>query len=275
MRLLVCLIWAGLAIAGLYYGDQILHASKGWLDETLTPLIVGLDIVQELLVETVDVLTETGASLATVQNTTVNLTLTLTDTYPLIDDASQIITQELPTALDDIQNSMPSVIETAAAVDETLALLSGVNITIPNFFGDDLKIGLGIDYSPDIPLDQTLQELSGNLEGIPEDLRKMENDLDNASVHMITLRDDLSAVADDLYQVNQQLGNLNPQIEKLIEDIQTIHSSLEQRQARFVEALPTIRLVMIVFLSLVLLGQVPSAYVGARLLCGLNKVSHE
>jgi prefoldin subunit 5 len=265
-RLGISMIWAGLAMVGMYVGDQVLTDAQGWLDNSMTPVVKSLNIVQELLFELGDVLAETQEALITVQDTTVNLTLTLTDTYPLIDETSQIITQDLPLALEGVQSSMPSVIETAAAVDETLTFLSGVQITIPNLFGDNLEIGLGINYSPDVPLDQALEELMGNLEGIPADLRTMENDLDKAASNMMTLRDDLSVLADDLHATNQQLAELSPQVQEFAENVGVIQKEMEENQAILAALLPTLRLGMIIFLSLILLGQVPSAYVGIKLL---------
>lgn len=272
IRLLVCLIWAVMSIAGMFYGDEVIQYSQDLLDRNLTQAEENLAVVYDLLGESGEVLISVEESLDTVRDAIVDVTFTLTDTRPLIDETSRVITQDVPEALEGVQASMPSLIETAAAVDETLTFLSAFQFTIPNFFGDDWQIGLGIEYDPEVPLDQALDDLSSNLEDIPEDLRGMESDLNNASINLLTLRDDLSVLADGLYAVNQQVEDLNPQIEKLAENLLDMQTSLAEMQEKYVDMLPTIRLVYMAFLSLILLGQVPSAYVGVMLMRGGDKL---
>ena len=256
----------------MFYGDEVIQYLGDLLDRNLTLAEKNLAVVYVLLDESGEVLVSAEDSLDTVRDAIVDVIFTLTDTRPLIDETSQVITQDVPDALEGVQASMPSLIETAAAVDETLTFLSAFQFTIPNFLGDDWQIGLGIDYDPEVPLNQALGDLSSNLENIPEDLRGMENDLNTASMNLLTLRDDLSVLADDLYLVSQQVEDLNPQIEQLAENLLDMQTSLDNMQEKFSEMLPTIRLIYMAFLSLILLGQVPSAYVGVMLMRGGGKL---
>lgn len=266
LLMLTSITWAGLAIAGMFYGGQVIQASPDWLEQRLSPVYESLEIVQDILIEIVDVLVEAEHSLVTLQETTVDVSLTLTDTRPLIDDASKVITQDVPEALDGVQSSMPSLIETAAAVDDALELLSRINIVIPNLFGDDWEIGLGINYSPAVPLDMALYELSYNLEDIPEDLRSMENDFQTASSNLLSLRSDLMLLTDDIYEIDQQLQDIIPQVQDLAEEIESTQDALVKKQDQFGALLPTIRLVVMTLLSLILIGQLPAMYVGLMLI---------
>ncbi len=234
-----------------------------------------LEILHELLDETGEVLVAVEDSLATLHTTTVDLTLLLTDTRPLIDDTAQVITQDVPQALDDVQTSMPSLIETAAAVDETLTFLSGFQLTIPNPFGEAFKIGLGVDYAPEVPLDDALVVLSGNLEGIPEDLRDLENDFKLASTNVLTLRDDLAVMADDLYEINQQIEDLGPLVGQMAEDVQISQNSVEEYQHKLDDLANQARIVYVVFFSLILLAQVPGIYAGVMILRGYDQIRKE
>lgn len=274
LRLLICLIWAALSITGLYYGDRVIHCSQDFLDRNLTVFEENLSNAYGLLDETGEALSSVEESLGTVREAIVGITFTLTDTRPLIAEASQVITQDVPEALEGVQASMPGLIETAAAVDDTLTFLSGFQFTIPNPFGEAFKIGLGVDYTPEVPLDQALENLNSNLEDIPEDLRGMENDLNTTSIDLLTLRDDLSVLAEDLYLVNQQVEDLEPQIEELAESLSDVQSSIEETRKKYAEELPAIRLVYMIFFSLILVSQAPSAYVGLILIrsdVGLRK----
>ncbi len=270
IRILVSVIWSAISVAGLLFGDKIITYSQDLLIRNLAMTHENLVIASDLLEETGDVLVTVDDSLGTVRIAIVDVTFTLTDTRPLIDEASQIIVQDVPEAMDGVQASMPTLIETAAAVDETLTFLSALQLTVPNFFGADWTVGLGIDYDPEVPLDQALEELGRNLEDIPDGLRRMENDLNTASVNLLTLRDDLAVLADDLYLVNQQVEDLEPQFEALKENFLDMQTSLLEMEEKSIEMLPTIRLIYMAFFSIILIGQVPSFYIGAMLLRGDN-----
>ncbi len=271
LRILVCLIWAAISIAALYNGDQVIQFSQDVLQRNLSLVQENLGILNDLLDETSGVLISVEESLSTLRDAIVGVTLALTDTRPLLDEASQVITQDVPEALDGLQDSMPTLIETAAAVDDTLTFLSVLQFTIPNFFGEDWVIGLGVDYNPAVPLDQALADLSTNLEDVPDDLRGMENDLNTTSTHLLTLRDDLAVLADDLYQVNQQVDDLEPHMQALSENLLEMQSSFQGVEEKYSKMLLQIRMVYLAFFSLILVGQVPSAYIGFLLMRGKEK----
>ena len=262
MRLLFSIIWAGLTIVAGFYGDQVLRYVQIRLQDSLELADGNLTALNAMIEVTGDVLLTVQNSLDTVHQTTVDLSLTLTDTRPLVDDAAQVITQDIPIALDGVQASMPGVIETAAAVDETLIFLSAFQFTVPNPFGADLTLGLGIDYAPDVPLDIALESLSSNLEDIPGELRGLEDDFGNTSVNLLTLRDDLSALADDLYLINQQVDELYPQVDALAASVQQLHQSLSQIQTQLDAKIQKIWLGYLVLLGLIFISQIPAAYQG-------------
>ncbi|MBT3390886.1 MAG: hypothetical protein HN413_10805 [Chloroflexi bacterium] len=262
MRLLFSIIWAGLTIVAGFYGDQVLRDVQIRLQDSLELADGNLTALNAMIEVTGDVLLTVQNSLDTVHQTTVDLSLTLTDTRPLVDDAAQVITQDIPIALDGVQASMPGVIETAAAVDETLIFLSAFQFTVPNPFGADLTLGLGIDYAPDVPLDIALESLSSNLEDIPGELRGLEDDFGNTSVNLLTLRDDLSALADDLYLINQQVDELYPQVDALAASVQQLHQSLSQIQTQLDAKIQKIWLGYLVLLGLIFISQIPAAYQG-------------
>jgi len=266
IRLLVCLVWSAISIAALSYGDRLIQNSQDFVGSNIALAQENLEIVADLLDKTQLVLQSVEETMDTVWDAIVDVTFTLTDTRPLLDEASQVITQDVPDALDGLQESMPTLIETAAAVDDTLTFLSAFQFTIPNFFGEDWEIGLGVDYTPEVPLDQALVDLSSNLEDMPGELRGMQNDLDNASANLLTLRDDLAVMADDLYQINQQVADLKPQINVLAANVLDFQISFQKMGENFETVLPMIRLVYMAFFSLILVGQVPSAFVGITLL---------
>ncbi|MBS1248650.1 MAG: hypothetical protein MAG431_00209 [Chloroflexi bacterium] len=182
------------------------------------------------------------------------------DTRPLVEESSQVITEDLPLALEGMQDSMPTLIETASAVDSTLRLLSAVNLSIPNPLGENFSFGLGIDYAPDVPLDQALESLNTNLEGVPEDLRGLEDNLETADANLRVLSEDLIDLENDLGRVNQQVQDLNPRVETLAENTQNIQTTLEDNQDNYKRALYMTQALYYLFWALILLGHIPSVH---------------
>ena len=268
LRLMISLIWIALSVVAIIYAHRTIQQAQNWLGESLTPLIESVDNLHAIMDESNDVLVGVEESLDSVQDTTVDVTLLLTDTRPLVSETTEVIASDVPDAIEGIQTSMPSLIETAATVDETLKFLSNFQASIPIPFRDALSFGLGIDYDPEIPLDQALEDLGGNLDGIPENLRGLEEDLTTANDNLLVVRDDLSALADDLYEINQELKDINPQLEALTEDVQALQSTLAGVEERAATLLPILRTVTIAFFALILLAQLPTIYMALLVLRG-------
>ncbi|MFH1636607.1 MAG: hypothetical protein ABIG63_21710 [Chloroflexota bacterium] len=262
LRAITSILWVGLCVLGLVHGLRGIEWAGERLDENLTLVVDNLDIANDLLQEIMDIMSSIEQTLTTVKRSTVDTTITLTDSRILLDEVSQVITQDVPEALDGVQESMPGVIEAAALVDDTLIMLSAFQFKIPIPFGQDLVIGLGVDYNPEIPLDQALENLSSNLEDVPEDLRNMEDDLTTASVNLLVMRDDLSDLADDLFLMRAQVEDINPQIEAIATNVETTRDATRETQGRIPGLLRTVRNVFIGVMILLIISQIPSGYMG-------------
>ena len=243
------LLWAVLGIAGLLYGLNGLENIQAGLSDNLTLAVESLDSVHALVDETTEVISATHQTLRTVQQATHDTGTSLADLRPLIWTTTKVVTIQVPDALEGVQDSMPTLIETAKSVDETLVWLSGFKFTIPNPFGTDWSYDLGVDYHPEVPLDQALEEMSGNLEGLPDDLRDMEEDLDAADANLIILSDDLADLAGDIEIANQQIAEITPQMESIANNIEAIQQSLQATQEAIPKSFETARNIMLVILG--------------------------
>ncbi len=175
--IITSLLWALLGMTGLFYGFQWLNSLQVGLDENLSKIDESLVSVYSLIAETTDVVSATHQSLETVQQSSHDVSIALADARPLLWKTTKVITLDIPDALDGVQELIPSLVETAKSVDETLTWLSDFQFTIPNPFGPDWSFDLGIQYDPEVSLDQALEDMSGNLKEMPEDLRGMKESL--------------------------------------------------------------------------------------------------
>lgn len=264
-RILFNVLWVALGVTGIIYGLRGIEIIETATINNLIIIDKNIEIVKNLLVEVVDVIEKIDQSLSTIEQSSIDAGIGLIETRPMIDKTSQVVTEDLPKALDDMQSSMPSVIEAAAMIDQTLYILSKFRFTIPVPFGNDIEIGLGIDYTPSIPLEDALVQLNSNLEGIPDRMRSIEGDLVTTDINLGIMSEDMSDMADDLGLMRVQVADITPEFEKMINNLETLQNSIEKSKKNLPNTINSVRSIIIVLLVLIILSQIPSAFVGYML----------
>jgi hypothetical protein len=262
LRAVFSLLWMGLAVVGLVYGLRGLDWVEDMLGRNFSAVTANIEVVNNLLTEMIDVVERVDASLSTVERSMIDTGLALDGSRPLIDVTSRVVAQDLPQALEDVQQSMPAVIEAAATIDQTLTLLSKFKFALPNPFGADWEFSLGVDYEPPVPLEESLITLGANLEGLPDTMRSVEGDLVTADINLAVMGDDLIDIAYDMDLMRAQIADINPELEALIANLGEVQSSLAATQAGLPRTLGTTRTVFVGIMVLLILTQVPAAYFG-------------
>ena len=147
-------------------------------------------------------------------------------------------------------------------VDDTLSWLSRFSINIPTFLGDPIVLDLGVDYDPEVPLDEALSTVSDSLVDIPDSLRSLEGSLADAELNLLVVRNDLNALAENLDTANQQLAEVAPELEALAEDVAEIQLIVEESQDKLPEQMRLMRYLLWGLSSMVMLSQIPGLYFG-------------
>ncbi len=268
LKLLVSLVWAGLSLAGLVFGARFFAGAEAQLAERIIPVQDQLMTGRALLTETGAALAATEAALVTAEEAALATAATLDDSAALLADVAQVVAEDIPATLVEVQASMPALIETAAAVDQTLGFLAGISLTIPNPFGVDWGIGLGVEYNPEVPLDVALAEVSGGLDGLPEQLQAMGEEVGLARQNAQAVGQQANALAADLQATRQQVAALRDQVEAVSAGLVSLENGLSELYQRAERMLPRVRLAWLGLMSLVLLGQVPGLYLAAVMMRG-------
>jgi phage-related minor tail protein len=81
---------------------------------------------------------------------------------------TQLLTQDLPGTLETAQTALDSAAETATVVDNFLSGVAKIQF-------------LGIDYNPEVPLDQSISNIGDSLNSLPATLEKIGSALDGIS----------------------------------------------------------------------------------------------
>jgi hypothetical protein len=262
------LMWGILGAMGLIFISGWVESAQSKLEVNFLVIDETLDSVRDVIIETSDVISSTNQSLGTLQNSISDASTTLSDIRPLIWKTTKVVTSDVPDALDGVQESMPSLIETAKSVDETLTWLSNFKITIPNPFGSDWNYDLGISYNPEVPLDQAMESMGQNLVDIPNELRDLDQNLSDTDNNLKVVSEDLSQLSDDINNTNERIEGVVPRIDGFIGHMDDVQISLRETQSSVVIFFDHCKRVLTVILILLIISQIPSMYLGIQLVRG-------
>lgn len=140
---------------------------------------------------------------------------------PLLDSVGELLADELPGSIEATQDALISAQDGAAAMDR---VLRGLRL-------------LGLNYDPELPLDQSLAQTADSLQGLPQALRQTEQDLAQS-------QDDLAQMGQDLTVLARNLDVFSDDLRESAAEIQTVTDNLDSASAqltRWGERMPSLR----------------------------------
>ena len=264
-------ILGGSIYAAITVGDALAGLGAG-IRDNLAVASQTLATARNTLVLSRDTFSDVNGGLGTAVAATANASLTVRDSRPLIDNVSGVVTQEVPEAVEGIQDALPNMIEVAGVIDGTLRTLSSIGIdrTINLPFGGSipLQFDLGIDYAPAVPFDNSLRGFQASLEGLPESMRGLETDLQTTGANLDALATDLQAASDNLAVINSRVGEVLPLIEQYLDLADQASAAIDRVDANVETQVETLRLGAIGVLIFLALSQLAPLYLGWELLTG-------
>jgi len=265
LKIILSLLWIGIAVLTLVFGLKGLIWFGNQAERTIGISLENISGVKTMMTEIADVMDAVDESLSVVETSMIDGGLVLRESIPLVDKTSQLIVEYVPQAMEDIHDSMPAVVEAARTIEQTMTLLSSFKVAIPNPFGKDFQFDLGLDYSPEVSLEDSLSDLNSSLENIPGQMRTMEGDFISADISMSVMSENLLGIAHSLDKVREQLADINPEIEGMVANMEQVHGLLENSRSHLPLLLNTARVALIILVILFILTQIPSIYQGYQL----------
>jgi hypothetical protein len=259
-KAVISVAWVLLGVVGMVYGVRGFNWLEGNVVRTFNEVQENIDLVATLLTETVDVFGMVDQSMSTVERSAIEAALATGEITPIIGKTSQIVSDDIPQALDNVQASLPSVIQAATAIEQTLYLLSKFQFTIPMLFGDEIKVGLGVNYDPEVPLDMALTNLGDQLVGIPDKMRNIEEDLEKTEDNLLAVSENLLDVARDVDYIREQVSDINPVLVGLMDNLDRIQTYVHRTQDVLPGKLQTAEKLYLTVLALMVLSQVPNIF---------------
>jgi len=196
------MIGALLAMVGAMVGVVAGWGLAGSLKSTVTETVAVTERVLETVGETTTVIDgvfdDVAGSLRGVQTTLGDTSLTLARASNVTANLGGVIATDVPASVDAVRAALPALIDTARVIDGTMRGLA--------FFG--------VDYDPEVALDESLGDIDAQLAEIPlllraqqDTLRSVAGDLGVFSSSTLEISDDLAAIRVRLAEASTVLAN--------------------------------------------------------------------
>lgn len=204
------IIFSLAGIGGTWYFkphlEETLTGYLTLLDDTLQTTSDGLLVAHRSLGQSID-------SMAALQQTIGATADTLDATTPLLDTLADLSEEDLPRTLETAQTSLRSAQTSAQIIDRVLAALS----ILP-----------GIDYDPEVPLGEALQQVSASLDSIFPSLESMHTSLENTTSNMEIIQADIDLIAIDVANIQSSLEDGRGVVEQYQELVTDLDRRVDQ-----------------------------------------------
>lgn len=149
-----------------------------------------LDSVGGTVISVDAVLDDVSDGLRTTQQSMADASVTLTQLSALTSNLGDLVGEDIPASLESVRASLAPIQATAGLLDGTLTALSFV----------------GVDYDPDVPLDEAIDDLDARLAEIPQRLRDQAPLIESAAESLSGFGGDTLTIAQDLSDLRTRLS---------------------------------------------------------------------
>lgn len=262
--------------AGIYiYGQQVVDAAVSQTVNTLTLATNTLDTTRATLLVAKDSINGVSDTLDTVEGTAINLSQSVTQSKPLIDQIGSIATEEIPDSLETIEGTIPNIVNVAGTVDDTLTILSSFGFERNLDYGlidlGMLSFDLGIDYDPEVRFDESIEELGKSIEGLPEQLRTLDIYLNVTKDNLDTISNDIVQLSNDISAIDDSLSATPELIDDYIAAVTEVQDGLRQTRTQIEQQTETAKMILLGIAVWFALIHLTPLYLGLEMILGKRK----
>jgi uncharacterized membrane protein len=268
--LLVAIAGLSLSIGGVIVTDRVLNEIEQSLDTTLRLAVDSLETVGETLALTRETADQVSTGLSTASVTAINVSQAIDDTQPLVEQVTQVVTEDVPDSLSAVERAVPNIAVAAGAIHDTLAVLDSFQAD-RRILGVPIRLDLGIEYNPSVPLDETVLELGDILGDVPDSLRALDVNLYLANESLLLIGQNVESMAEDLLLIEGSIGQIEPMLDDYLKLVTDTSDLIRQTRANLAQKLQMTRLIITIVLIWIGLNQIVPIYLGRRLLWGQRR----
>jgi chromosome segregation ATPase len=212
--------WAG-CVTGWVLLWRGVSATSTSLQKTAEELDSTLDATSELLSVLEITLDTISSKLTVIESASIGLADTLGASSEIASDFSSLSGSDFPEIVKDIQTALSSMQNSARLVDDTLGIITNLPF-------------IGRRYTPEMPLSESVSNVSTSMDNLPKTLSSMEGNLTTASDDLLSLKEDVEILSSSLGEIKASIKVM----QKALDSYQSAVSSLKERLGTFKKNLP-------------------------------------
>lgn len=270
IMILIGVLGVVLSIAITQSVRQMMDNIGQGIDQSLVRTSETLDTVSDTLALTRTTVGQVETSLETVEETANNLGQTISQTRPLLEQLSIVASQDVPDGIEQFQASIPDMAEAAGAIDTTLRTLNDFRIDT-SILGVPIKYDLGVNYNPEQPFDETVNNIGTSLEDIPPRLRSLRIYINVTDDNLDQASRNLFEISDDLAQINSSVGDFVPLLDEYSQSVTETNDLLRQARTSTAQQVTSIKNTLTLIFIWFGLTQIAPIYLGVELAMGARK----
>jgi methyl-accepting chemotaxis protein len=204
---------AGAGLVTLWRAEPVvsetIDATIDLLDTTLTTSADTMLFVNGSLLQMKD-------NLAIIRGSLENAGRAMQSTSDVTSSVAGLIGNDFTNVVNETQQSLASVQNSARMIDNTLSLISGIPLIGPSLSGG---------YRRDMPLEGSIREVSNSLETVPDSLQDVQNNLQLTSQNFELMKTDLEQLAETIDEIETGLASA----EVMMGDYQELFTRSQER----------------------------------------------
>ena len=201
-----------LSIAGLVVMWRSEPALTNTVLETLDLFDRTLTVTDNVLTVSDQTLSEVSTNIAQIETSLTDSSVALHSTSISASDLARLVGTDLPDTVDKTQTALNSMQKSAKFMDDFLGFVGNIPF-------------IGAPFKPDVPLQDSINQVSTSLDAVPPDLKTMESQLKETSTDFANLQKDTDQLAEDIGKIKTHLSDAN----QVIRDYQQIIKESQDR----------------------------------------------
>jgi len=227
------------------------------IESTITTLNSSVATSQQALEITSQAL---GATVDSIDALSVMLGATaasVADTQPVLDQVNTFMGEKMPATMESAIGSLEAAQQGAMVLDSAIksldsfrSVMSGVPL-LSAFVDAPAE-----SYDPDVPLAESLGDLSSSLESLPDMFIEMSTNMAKADDNLVTIEDSLTTMSDSVGLISKSLGGYQDMVENSKSSMDNLGLMLLNIQNNLTAILDGVAIALSLFFAWLLAAQV-------------------
>ncbi len=220
------------------------------LNSSVTTSQQAMDITSQALGATVDSIDALSVMLGATA-------ASVADTQPVLDQVNTFMGEKLPATMESAIGSLEAAQQGAVVLDSAIksldsfrSVMSGVPL-LSAFVDAPAE-----SYDPDVPLAESLGDLSSSLESLPDMFIEMSTNMAKADDNLVTIQDSLTTMSDSVGLISTSLGGYQAMVENSKSSMDNLGLMLLNIQNNLTAILDGVAIALSLFFGWLLAAQV-------------------